>query len=244
MSNILDCSIYKSSMKMTAPNTRPFLILPAEIRFDIYRNLLVDSKGIDIDCIRTQRDTKIPSDDCEPCIQVDILCTSKAVHHEASTILYGENMFFLSYGGRLQMQNTLNAFHKFRNYSHLVRCIIIVGQSIQSSFAQLCNQPPPPMNQFFSILSIEVKAFENVQSTTHWMGTLGQWLNWMKPEQVYIKVHAHPAFDVQIAVSLYNRWAALIPGYQRTRDSTGCYTHWEGGICLARIQVPEVMGVN
>jgi hypothetical protein len=229
---------------MTEPNNRPFLVLPAEIRFEVYRNLLVDPKGVDIDNIRTQRYTKISCNHREPRMHVNILCTSKLIHDEASTILYGENMFFLSYGGRLQIHNTLNAFHKFRNYSHLIRCVIILEQGFQSSFAQVCNQPAPPMSQCFSMLSIEVNEVEDVQSTTHWMSTLGQWLDWMKPKQVYIKIHTHPSSEVHIAASLYNRWAAFLPEYHRTRDVTGCYTYWHGGIYLARIQPPEVMGTE
>jgi len=234
----------------SSSNSSTFLRVPIEVRLDIYRNLLVSSCGIDLDGIPVHRHTRIPDSNRQqqPVVHVNILCTSKQVHDEASAILYGENVFALKFNSRFQIRNTLNAHDKFDSYRHLIRRVTILEQGIPSVFPKFNMASKPPMMVCnSSLLTIESSAFRGSEATTQWMAALGQWLIWLQPEQLYIKVNAHTtpitpheedladAFDVVSSAALYGRWAIWIRQYRRRHDAKGNPTFWRGGIWLERV---------
>ncbi|KAF5962758.1 hypothetical protein FBULB1_13861 [Fusarium bulbicola] len=79
--------------------TSPFLALPAEIRLEIYRHLLVSRAYAELHYCRSKKFRLIPKDplDCPLKIHPKVLLTCRIINREATPILYSENVFRRGY---------------------------------------------------------------------------------------------------------------------------------------------------
>ncbi|KAF4436146.1 hypothetical protein FACUT_6718 [Fusarium acutatum] len=79
--------------------TSPFLTLPAEIRLEIYRLLLVSKAHAELHYCTSKKFRLIPKEpwDCPLEIHPKILLTCRVINKEATPILYSENVFRRGY---------------------------------------------------------------------------------------------------------------------------------------------------
>ncbi|KAF5689316.1 hypothetical protein FCIRC_1420 [Fusarium circinatum] len=79
--------------------TSPFLALPAEIRLEIYRHLLVSKAYAELHYCRSKKFRLIPKEswDSPLGIHPKVLLTCRFINREATPILYSENVFWRSY---------------------------------------------------------------------------------------------------------------------------------------------------
>ncbi|KAI1066890.1 hypothetical protein LB506_012060 [Fusarium annulatum] len=89
----------KGSSRHIESGTSPFLTLPAEIRLEIYRHLLVSKNHAELHYCTSKRFRLIPKEpwDCPLEIHPNILLTCWIINKEATPILYSENVFRRGY---------------------------------------------------------------------------------------------------------------------------------------------------
>jgi hypothetical protein len=95
---------------MTTTTTPLLLTLPAELRIQIYRDLMLDdlnakSSRIQIDPTLLTGPTTEHQNECQRSAQ--LLLTCKLIYQEALPVLYSENILFFKYVGRYDFLQTI-----------------------------------------------------------------------------------------------------------------------------------------